>query len=70
MNRNSRNVIFQAPFGVGCAVMVAPCSFLPSYFVRDWLHVPMLAAGSPAMQPGFGSTFSALQLELRRRDAA
>ena len=24
MKRNSRNVIFQAPLGVGCAVMVAP----------------------------------------------
>ena len=24
MNRNRRNVIFQAPLGVGCAVMIAP----------------------------------------------
>jgi hypothetical protein len=24
MKRNSRNVIFQAPLGVGCAVMLAP----------------------------------------------
>jgi hypothetical protein len=24
MNRNSRNVIFQAPFGVGCAAMIPP----------------------------------------------
>ena len=24
MNRNSRKVIFQAPLGVGCAVMVSP----------------------------------------------
>jgi hypothetical protein len=24
MKRNSRNVIFQAPLGVGCAVMVSP----------------------------------------------
>jgi hypothetical protein len=24
MNRNNRNVIFHAPFGVGCAIMIEP----------------------------------------------
>jgi hypothetical protein len=26
MNRNRRNVILQAPLGVGCVVMITPCS--------------------------------------------
>jgi hypothetical protein len=25
MKRNSKKVIFQAPFGVGCAAMIHPC---------------------------------------------
>jgi hypothetical protein len=27
MKRNIRNVIFQAPFGIGCAAMAAPPQF-------------------------------------------
>src|SRR5437660_1408289 len=48
MKRNRRNAILQAPFGVGCAVMmVAPQSWSDSPV--DRLEA-MLATGYPAMQ--------------------
>jgi hypothetical protein len=47
MNKNRRNVILQAPFGVGCVVMVASPSIVRWGRRRA---EPMLATGLPALQ--------------------
>jgi hypothetical protein len=67
MNRNSRNVILQAPFGVGCAVMVIPQSSFPRPVDRPEAMLPM---GYPAMQLDILTASRALQLDCHLREAA
>src|SRR5882672_1854699 len=66
MNRNSRNVIFQAPFGVGCAVMAIPQSSFPRPVDRP---EAMLPKAHRAMQPGILTGPRALQLDFHLREA-
>src|SRR5436190_13141491 len=58
MKRNRRNVIFQAPLGVGWVVMVAP-DFVSGAVDRP---LQMLPEGSAAMQRDILSGLRALQL--------
>ena len=52
MNKNSRNVIFQAPLGVGCVAILSPVSL--THRKPCWSGVsPMLAMAFRATQPAF-----------------
>src|ERR1700694_3326083 len=65
MNRNSKKVIFQAPLGVGSAVMVSPDDLL-ALLIRPR---PMLPVARQSMQRGILTRYACAATERLGQDA-